>query len=126
LQTPILFLKLDFEKAFDRVDFEYLWKTIELMGLGNTFLKLVKGLVIGAKARIIVNGLYTEKTNIKWGVRQGDPLAPLLFPIFSQPLISYIDHQIATNQMPAIQIKPEFPICHMIFAYNVGVFIPAS
>jgi hypothetical protein len=52
LQNPILFLKLDFEKVFDHVDFEYLWKTIKLMGLGNTFLKLVKGLAIGAKARI--------------------------------------------------------------------------
>jgi hypothetical protein len=31
--TPILFLKLDFKKAFDRVNFVYLCETMELMGL---------------------------------------------------------------------------------------------
>jgi hypothetical protein len=49
-QIPILFLKLDFEKAFDRVDFDYLWQTLDKMGLGGKLLQLVKGLVIGARA----------------------------------------------------------------------------
>jgi hypothetical protein len=49
-QTPILFIKLEFEKAFDRVDFDYLWQTLDKMGLGGKLLQLVKGLVIGARA----------------------------------------------------------------------------
>jgi hypothetical protein len=95
-------LKLDFKEAFDRVDFEYLWQTLELMGLGGTFLKLVKGLVIGANAKVLVNGIFTDRISIERGVRQGDLLAPLLFAISTQPLISYIDYKIQTQNLPAI------------------------
>jgi hypothetical protein len=101
-QSPILFLKLDFEKAFDRVDFNYLWRTLDIMGLGGKFLQLIQGLVIGATAKVIVNGLYTDPIKLDRGVRQGDPLAPLLFAISTQPLITYMDHQIATGKLPAI------------------------
>jgi hypothetical protein len=125
-KTPILFLKLDFEKAFDRVNFDYLWQTMERMGLGGKFLQLVKGLVIGTKARVRVNGLYTEEISIERGVRQGDPLAPLLFAISTQPLIAYIDHQIANKTVPTIQIGPDLTICHMLFADLVGIFIHAT
>lgn len=40
---PSLFLKLDFEKAFDRVDHSYIWETMHLLGIGSHFIKLVKG-----------------------------------------------------------------------------------
>jgi hypothetical protein len=123
---PILFLKLDFKKSFDRVDFEYLWRTIDLMGLGGKFLQLVKGLVLGAMARVIVNGLYTDKIKIERGVRQDNPLASLLFALSTQPLITYMDHQISTNQLPAIEINNKLTVCQMLFADDVGIFIPAT
>jgi hypothetical protein len=123
---PILFLKLDFEKAFDRVDLDYLWQTIKLMGLGGKFLKLDKGLVIGAKAKVIVNGLYIDCITIERGIQQGDPLAPLLFAILTQPLISYIDYHIASHRLPALSISRELIVCHMLFADDVGIFIPTS
>jgi hypothetical protein len=85
-QTSILSLKLDFEKPFDMVDFEYLWLIIEQMGFGGKFLELVKDLVIGAKAKVIVNGLHTEEISLDQGVRQVNLLAPLLFAISTQPL----------------------------------------
>jgi hypothetical protein len=122
---PILFLKLNFEKAFDRVDFNYLWQTIELMRLGGKFLQLVKGLVIGAKAKIIVNGLYADSISIKRGVRQGDSLAFLLFAILTHPLISYIDYQIESHRLPILLISKELTICHMLFADDVRIFILA-
>lgn len=43
-----LFLKLDFEKAFDQVEHLYIWAVLEAVGLGGMFLKLVKGLLARA------------------------------------------------------------------------------
>jgi hypothetical protein len=98
----ILFLNLDFEKAFDRVDFDYFWITIKIMGLGGKLLQLVQGLVLEATTQVMVNRLYTDPINIKRGIKQGEPLASLLFALSTQPLITYIDHQIKLNKLHAI------------------------
>jgi hypothetical protein len=95
------------------------------MGLGDTFLQLVKRLVIGAKAKIIVNQLYTNNISIKRGLRQGDPLAPLLFAISRQPLISYVDYQIESQKLLATSISKELIVYHKLFADDVGIFIHA-
>jgi hypothetical protein len=125
-RSPTFFLKLDFKKAFDRMDFEYLWKTLETLGLRSKFLQLVKGLVVSAEAKVIVNGLYTDPIPLNRGVRQGDPLAPLLFVISTQPLILFMDHQISMNLLPAIHVNEELKVCQMLFADDVGIFIPAT
>lgn len=85
-----LFLKLDFEKAFDRVNFEYIWATLIAMGLGGKFLLLIKGLVLGGSVKIHVNGLFSEDIALDRGVRQGCPLAPLLFALSTQPLLVFL------------------------------------
>ncbi|KAL3697981.1 hypothetical protein R1sor_012057 [Riccia sorocarpa] len=40
-----LFVKLDFEKAYDRVDHEYLWSTLRALGIAEEFVEMTKGLV---------------------------------------------------------------------------------
>lgn len=35
MKTPSLFVKLDFEKAFDRVEHSYIWETMNLLGIGE-------------------------------------------------------------------------------------------
>jgi hypothetical protein len=59
--APTLSFELDFSKAFNQVNFEYLGKQFKQVGLGGKFLQLVKGLVIGATTKIIVNGLIQTK-----------------------------------------------------------------
>jgi hypothetical protein len=53
-----LFLSLDFEKTFDRVEHSYLWETLAWMGLGGTFLQLIRGLICNATSKLHVNGMY--------------------------------------------------------------------
>jgi exonuclease III len=125
-QIPLLFLLLDFEKAFDRVDFKYLWTTLEKVGLGGHFLKLVQGLVLGATAKVHINGLFTEEIPICRGVRQGDPLAPLLFAIATQPFITYLDAQIQSKRLPTVFLSEDLTVCHLLFADDIGIFIPAT
>jgi hypothetical protein len=53
-------------------------------------------------------------------------LAPLLFAISTQPLISFIDHQISSGTLQAVQVTKDLTIYHMLFADDVGIFIPAA
>jgi hypothetical protein len=65
---PALFLSLDFEKAFDRVEHAYLWETMSWLGLGGTFLQLVQGLICNATSKLHVNGMYSSLIDMQRGV----------------------------------------------------------
>lgn len=44
-KTPALYLQLDFEKAFDWVNFNYIWATLKVIGLKGKFLQLMQDLL---------------------------------------------------------------------------------
>lgn len=82
----------DQEKAFDRVNHSFLFCLLEHLGFGPTssFVKWVHTLNTGANMRIILNGYLSGKIKLKRGVRQGDPLSPLLYVLYVEVLASQI------------------------------------
>lgn len=82
-------LSYDLFKAYDRVCVEYLVKVMEAMGFGAKFISWVLMLHKGANTRFILNFL-TRPVDILISVRQGDPLAMVLFIIFIEPLLLMI------------------------------------
>ena len=76
---PGILLNLDQEKAFDRVDRHFLLNTLSRFGFGETFCRWISLLYCGASMQVIVNGFLTESIPLLRGVRQGDPLSPLLY-----------------------------------------------
>lgn len=121
----MLFLKLDFEKAFDRVEHAYIWVVLEKIGLGGTFQKLVRGLLASVVSKVHINGRFTEEIPLTCGVCQGCPLSPLLFALTTQPLMEYLQHKLAIGELEGIQILEGLTIYDM-FADDVGIFIPVD
>jgi hypothetical protein len=80
-------LLLDIEKAYDCVDRDFLWKVMESMGFGPIFIKAMKLLHQNNSARIITRWGLSGKFLVESGVRQGCPLAPLLFVVAMLPLL---------------------------------------
>jgi len=63
--TPSFSLStLDFSKAYDRIDWGFLFKAMKALGLPEKFVDMTKILFKGAKARIKVNDSLTEKFEI--------------------------------------------------------------
>lgn len=81
-------LKLDFMKAYDRLDHQFLRDVLAAMGFSNVFISLAMGLVCNGSSKVHMNGLFTDEIMLCREVRQGCPLAPLLFSLASQPLMS--------------------------------------
>ncbi|POM79902.1 Polyprotein of L1-like non-LTR Retrotransposon Zorro 3, partial [Phytophthora palmivora] len=79
-------LFLDFQKALDRVNWDYMFRLLERMGIGDGFTRWVKLLYTDPQAHLLINGIIQPALYPTRGVKQGDPLSPLLFILTIEPL----------------------------------------
>ena len=77
---------VDFEKAFDTLDWQFIQKMFELCNFGEKILNWIKILQNGSKAIISQNGFFSEPINLQRGCRQGDPVSPYIFVICAEIL----------------------------------------
>ena len=80
------FLFLDQEKAFDRVNHEFLFKTMKTFGIGDVFINWVRTIYSNASSVLNINGYFSEKISLNRGVRQGCPLSALLYVLVIEVL----------------------------------------
>ena len=83
-------LLLDQEKAFDRVDIDWMFLVLKKMGFGEYYLKWLRIIYKNANSAIITNGYISEYFTIQRGVRQGDSLSALLYILQAEPLANEI------------------------------------
>ena len=70
---------MDYSKAFDSVDFQFIHNTFQLFNFGEKFRQWIKIIYNGGKSCISNNGHISESFEIKRSTRQGDPISPLVF-----------------------------------------------
>ena len=78
-RQPAILLKLDFEKAYDRVNWEFLRQVLLGRGFSSVWVHHMMQLVSGGQTVIAVNGEVGNFFRNKRGLHQGDPASSLLF-----------------------------------------------
>uniref|UniRef100_A0A3Q2EIC0 Reverse transcriptase domain-containing protein n=1 Tax=Cyprinodon variegatus TaxID=28743 RepID=A0A3Q2EIC0_CYPVA len=83
---PTIALSLDAAKAFDCVEWEFLFKILGKFGFGSNFIKWIKTLYDKPSACVLTNGLISSLFQLQRSMRQGCWLSPGLFAIAIEPL----------------------------------------
>ena len=78
---------IDFAKAFDSVEHDFLFHTLDKMGLGGNFLHMISTLLKGANSAVMNNGKTSHYFPLQRSCRQGDCVSPLLFNLALEPLL---------------------------------------
>jgi hypothetical protein len=77
-KKELLLFKVDFEKAYDSIDWNYLDAVMLKMGFPTLWRKWIKECIGTASTSVLVNGSPTEEFYLERGLRQGKPLFPFL------------------------------------------------
>lgn len=78
--------KIDFEKAFDCISWDFLLELLHMRGFGPRWTAWISSLLFNSKSALIINGKAGNWFSNKRGLRQGNPLSPLLFILVTDTL----------------------------------------
>ena len=114
-----LLVAIDFEKAFDSVNWNFLRKTLERFNFGPSFIAWIDTFYSDISSCVMNNGFATPLFKLSRGVRQGDPLSPYLFILVLEVLAINIRND---TTIKGIKID-EHELKLVIFADDLTVFV---
>ena len=85
-----MIFSIDAEKAFDKIQYPFLIKTLKKVGIEGSYLEIMKAIYKRPNANIILNGEKLRAFPLRSGTRWGCPLSALLFNIVLEALASAI------------------------------------
>jgi hypothetical protein len=115
-----LLLKLDISKAFDTVAWPFLLQLLQVMGFGPKWRDWISALLSTASTKVLLNGNPGRLIHNARGLRQGDPLSPMLFIMLMEVL-----HRLfkAAIHQGVLSAPPDQAIQHQCSIYADDVIL---
>jgi hypothetical protein len=114
-RSKLMVFKIDFEKAFDSISWDFHFRVMHFMGFSETWIKWISGCLSSASSSILINGSPTSEFKIQRGLRQGDPLSPFLFIIAMEGLHVAMEDAMAAGLYKGFNIN-SLNLSHLFFA----------
>ncbi|KAJ0694981.1 putative RNA-directed DNA polymerase [Helianthus annuus] len=117
LKKKLFFLKIDFEKAYDNVNWKFLLAIMSNMGFPDRWCGWIKGCLESTRSSILVNGSPTFEFSCSKWIRQGEPISPFLFILVMEALSFMIDRAKREGIVTGIQTPHNGPnVSHLFYA----------
>ncbi|KAL0000485.1 hypothetical protein SO802_014266 [Lithocarpus litseifolius] len=127
LKLGLMAIKLDLQKAYDRVNWKFIQSILLHLGFNDTFTNWIIACVSSVTFEIMVNGGKTEKFKPSRGLRQGDPLSSYLFILGQEVLSRLLEKELVNKNFSGIKASQRGPtITHVMYADDIVLFSKAG
>ncbi|KAL2247935.1 UNVERIFIED_CONTAM: putative mitochondrial protein, partial [Sesamum indicum] len=114
--------KLDMAKAYDRVNWEFLFQVLRLKGFPQHWINLVANAVSNCWFSVLVNGEHAGFFHSTRGLRQGDPLSPALFVLAADYLSQGLNRLFVAHPTMYYQSPGRVRVSHLAYADDMMIF----
>ena len=128
--VPGVLCNLDVEKAYDHVSWGFLMYMLQRCGFSEKWRKWIMCCISTVKFSILINGSHSDFFSSSKGIRQGDPLSPLLFDIVMEGLSHMLDVAATTSQFSGFFVGNtagnSVMVSHLLFTDDTLIFCDAD
>jgi hypothetical protein len=100
-QSDFLF-KLDYAKAYDRVDRDFLLRVMRMRGFSPRWMSIIEGLLHNGSIGVRINDCNSQFFLTSRGVRRGDPIAPILFNFMVDVFTKVLSKAVVNRQLAGL------------------------
>jgi hypothetical protein len=122
-----LLCKLALEKAYDHVNWDFLLYMLQRYGFGERWRDWIKFYISTVKFSILMNGTPSDFFQSSQGIRQGDPLSPLLFVVVMESLSRMLNASMLQGLLRGFFVgtrdNEELVVNHLLFADDTLFFV---
>ncbi|GJR10771.1 RNA-directed DNA polymerase, eukaryota [Tanacetum coccineum] len=121
-KKQFLVFKVDFEKAYDSIRWDFLDDILRKFGFGEKLCKWIQSCLRSSRGSINLNRSPTEEFQFYKGLKQGDPLSPFLFILIMESLHLSFQWVKDARMFKGIKLGSSVSISHMFYADD-AVFV---
>lgn len=113
----LMAVKLDMERAYDRVSWDFLYRSLQEFGFDGLIIDWIMACIYKPSFSLIINGSQTDFFQSAVGLHQGCPLSPFLFILVADDLSRALTQAQDDHRIVPFMAGPQGPsVSHLLFA----------
>ncbi|XP_024038358.1 uncharacterized protein LOC112097385 [Citrus clementina] len=126
-KTGQMAIKVDLEKAYDHLSYDFIHETLGVIGLQKDLIRIIMECITTISVQLLWNDELTESFIPSRGIRKGDPLSPYIFVMCIERLSHGINQAVQNGCWKPIRLtRGGIPITHLIFTNDLLLLVKAS
>ena len=127
MKKGFLGVKIDFQKAYDRMEWGFIQRVLKAFGFNEQFTNLIQQCLSTVHYSLLLKSGIFPAFQPERGLRQGDPLSLYIFILGSEVRMRLINKEIIQNKLIGVKLtRIAPPISKLCYADDIILFCKAS